>query len=66
MVRTERYKLIRYPHVNEVQLFDVQEDPWETKDLAEDPRYADTVRSLDEQLHRWMKETGDKLELDRL
>ncbi|NLH41545.1 MAG: sulfatase-like hydrolase/transferase [Planctomycetes bacterium] len=66
MVRTERYKLIRYPHVNEVQLFDLQEDPWETKDLAEDPRYADTVRSLDEQLHRWMKETGDKLELDRL
>ncbi len=66
MARTERYKLIRYPHVNEVQLFDLQEDPWETKDLAEDPRYADTVRSLDEQLHRWMKETGDKLELDRL
>lgn len=66
MVRTERYKLIRYPQVNEVQLFDLQEDPWETKDLAEDPRYADTVHQLDEQLHHWMKETGDKLELDRL
>jgi choline-sulfatase len=66
MVRTNRYKLIRYPHVNEVQLFDLQEDPWETKDLAEDPRYADTVRALDNHLHRWMKETRDKLELDRL
>jgi arylsulfatase A-like enzyme len=66
MVRTERCKLIRYPHVNEVQLFDLEDDPWETRDLAEDPHYADTVRKLDEQLHRWMKETGDKLELDRL
>ena len=66
MVRTERYKLIRYPQAKEVQLFDLREDPWETKDLAEDPQYADTIRSLDEQLHRWMKEAGDKLELDRL
>jgi len=66
MVRTERYKLIRYPHVNEVQLFDLREDPWETTDLAEDPRYADTIHQLDEQLHRWMQETGDKLVLDRL
>jgi choline-sulfatase len=66
MIRTERFKLIRYPHVKEVQLFDLQEDPWETKDLAEDPRHADTVRSLDEQLRRWMKETGDRLSLDRL
>jgi choline-sulfatase len=66
MVRTERYKLIRYPHVNEVQLFDLREDPWETKDLAEDPKYADTIRQLDEQLHQWIKETGDKLELPNL
>ena len=48
-----------------MQLFDLQEDPWETKDLAEDPRYADTVHALDEQLHRWMKETGDKLNLQQ-
>ncbi len=52
LVRTERCKFIRYPQVNEVQLFDLQNDPWETKDLAEDPRYADTVRKLDEQLRR--------------
>jgi arylsulfatase A-like enzyme len=66
MVRTDRYKLIRYPHVDKVQLFDARDDPWETKDLAGDPRYADTIRTLDAQLHRWMKETGDKLELGRL
>ncbi len=66
MVRTERYKLIRYPHVGEVQLFDLQDDPWEMKDLAEDPRYAQTVKTLDADLHRWMKVTGDKLELGTL
>ena len=64
MVRTERFKLIRYPHVNEVQLFDLEEDPWETRDLAEEPRYAETVKTLDAELRHWMKRTGDKLELD--
>jgi len=66
MVRTERHKLIRYPHNGEVQLFDLQKDPWETKDLAEDPQYARTVKDLDAQLHRWMKRTNDKLELNPL
>lgn len=66
MVRTERYKLIRYPHVNEVQLFDLDEDPWETKDLAEEPRSAKTVRELDAALRRWMELTGDELALDPL
>ena len=66
MVRTDHYKLIRYPHVNEVQLFDLRNDPWETRDLAEDPRYTETVKSLDAKLHRWMRETGDQLELKNL
>jgi arylsulfatase A-like enzyme len=66
MIRTERYKLIRYPHVREVQLFDLKNDPWEATDLAENPRYADTVHQLDEELHRWMKETHDELKLDKL
>lgn len=66
MVRTERYKLIRYPHVNEVQLFDLRDDPWETNDLAENPRYARTVKKLDAELRRWMEVTGDELELSRL
>ena len=57
---------IRYPHVGEVQLFDLQEDPWEMKDLAEDPQYAQLVKDLDGKLHRWMKVTGDKLKLDTI
>jgi len=66
MVRTERYKLIRYPHNGEVQLFDLQKDPWEMKDLAEDPQYAVIIKNLDAKLHQWMQRTGDKLKLDAL
>jgi arylsulfatase A-like enzyme len=65
MVRTEKYKLIRYPHNGEVQLFDIQNDPWETKDLAEDPRYADIIKKLDKKLQWWMKETGDQLDMEK-
>ncbi len=64
MVRTERYKLIRYPHVNEVQLFDVQNDPWEIHDLAEDPKYVAVLKELDDQLAWWMRETQDPLKLN--
>ncbi|MBT3279355.1 MAG: sulfatase-like hydrolase/transferase [Phycisphaerales bacterium] len=59
MVRTEQYKLIRYPHAKEVQLFDIAADPFETKDLAEDPKFAATVADMDKRLVKWMKLTGD-------
>ena len=36
-VRDERWKLIRYPAIDRTQLFDLQSDPQETNDLAEDP-----------------------------
>jgi len=64
MVRTEDYKLIVYPAAGEAQLFDVKNDPWETKDLAEDPKYADTAARLMSRLKNLQKEVGDTLELE--
>ena len=64
MVRTDKYKLIRYPHNGEVQLFDIVNDPYEITDLAEYPKYANTVKEMDAELRKWMKLTGDKLDLD--
>ena len=61
MVRTEKYKLIRYPQVGEVQLFDLENDPWEINNLARQPRYRDVVRRLDSDLAWWMRETEDPL-----
>ena len=34
-VRTERYKLILYPQANKARLFDLQADPEEIHDLAD-------------------------------
>ena len=46
---------------SEVQLFDLNNDPWEMKDLAEDAKYMNVVKKLDEKLKWWMNETSDKL-----
>jgi arylsulfatase A-like enzyme len=61
MVRTERYKLIRYPLAGETQLFDIKEDVWERNNLAKDPKHAALLQELDTQLLAWQKETGDPL-----
>jgi len=66
-VRTERWKLIRY-NVNGVettQLFDIQNDPLEMKSLASDAAAAPRVREMNALLKRWMRDTGDHLDVDK-
>lgn len=58
-VRDQRYKLIRYPHVNITQLFDLASDPDERMNLADRPEYASQVASLMEELKRWQQALGD-------
>jgi len=43
MLRTRRYKYVRYEGDPVEQLFDLQDDPWETKNLYQDPQHADTL-----------------------
>jgi arylsulfatase A-like enzyme len=59
-VRTERWKLIRYPQINKSQLFDLQEDPDERKDLADDPKHAERLKEMMALLEKWQKDVGDK------
>lgn len=42
----DRWKLIRYPQVNETQLFDLQTDPQEIKNLAEQSEYQPIVSAM--------------------
>jgi arylsulfatase A-like enzyme len=58
-VRTERYKLIRYYTVNESELFDLQTDPREMKNVYGDPAYADTQKSLEAELKRLQAQYKD-------
>ena len=63
MVRTESFKLILYPEVDQVQLFDMRTDPFEMTNLATRAMYQDTVAALFNQLQALQKEVGDTLTL---
>jgi arylsulfatase A-like enzyme len=65
-VRTTRHKLIVYPKAHQVQLFDLAEDPWETKNLADAPALADVKRDLWARLRSFQKELGDPLVLEEI
>lgn len=43
------------------ELYDLQNDPLEQRNLVDDPAHADTYRSLRQQLLAWMRETGDPI-----
>ncbi len=66
MIVDGRYKLIVYPRVSKVLLFDLQDDPWELRDLASDPAHAKTVQRLLGKLQKLQEKTGDSLDLSGL
>jgi len=41
------------------ELYDLQKDPFETVNLAEDPRYRDTLAAMRKVLAQWTEETED-------
>ena len=61
MVRTDRWKLIYYPHLQRYQLFDVKSDPHELKDLTNMPAHRDIKEHLKTVLLRWQQEVDDPL-----
>jgi arylsulfatase A-like enzyme len=58
-VRDDRWKLLVYPQINKVQLFDLKNDAAETKDLAGDKAHAVEVERLTGLLKDWQKQCGD-------
>ncbi len=54
------WKLIRYPQVNATQLFNLRDDPHETKNLAGDPQYKEQVDELLKLLATEQTRWGDK------
>ena len=62
-LRTVRYKLIYYyfdePEPAEWELFDLQEDPGEMRNVYDDPAYAEVVAELTAELQRQREEFGD-------
>lgn len=66
MVKDDRWKLIRYYHspvtntgADRIQLFDLQDDPWETNDVSLVAANEPHIKRLAGELERWMEESGD-------
>lgn len=63
-VRTERWKLNVYfvKGARTIQLFDLDRDPWEMNNLAEEPAQRERVKEMQALLARWMAEVDDPLQ----
>ena len=53
-------KVNRYHHRPAIELFDMENDPYEWKNLADDPTYESVKSELKQKLSSWMAEQGDK------
>jgi arylsulfatase A-like enzyme len=60
-VRTEKWKLIRYPQVNITQLFELRNDPSELHDVSQ--KYSEKTRELMTLLARLQRANDDALPL---
>ncbi|MEI6236050.1 MAG: sulfatase-like hydrolase/transferase, partial [Planctomycetota bacterium] len=62
-IRDDRWKLIRYPLVNRTQLFDLNVDPHELANLADQPEHAAKVAELTTLLAKEMATYADTFPL---
>jgi arylsulfatase A-like enzyme len=58
-VRSDRWKLIRYPHIDKTQLFDLTADPHEMRDLSALREHAGRVLEMMKLLAQQQKLYGD-------
>ena len=63
MVRTEKYKLIVYPHIGKQQLFDMENDPYEMNNLIDNKKFEKVKKELHKRLVELQAEKGDTLKL---
>jgi len=58
-VRTDRYKLIRYHGIWDTnEFYDLNNDPYETRNLIAAPEHQETIRQLTADLYDWLESTG--------
>lgn len=65
-IRTDQFKLIAYPKSKTLRLYDIQNDPTEMNDLADDASMRSTVKQLFDRLVGLQREMNDDLDLSEL
>ena len=64
-VRTQRHKLIFFNKIDQWELYDLEKDPHEMKNLYADPAYAGAVKQLKEEMYRLKKELKDEDQFEK-
>ena len=64
MVTVGDWKLILYPSISKTLLFDLEADPLEMNNLADQPEHQETITRLFQELQNLQKQTGDTLDLN--
>jgi arylsulfatase A-like enzyme len=65
-IATERYKLMHfYYDIDEWELYDLEKDPQEMRNVYNDPAYADVQKELHVRLEELRKKYGDSDELNQ-
>ncbi|WP_395739639.1 sulfatase-like hydrolase/transferase [Prosthecobacter sp.] len=59
MICDERWKYVLYPKAGREQLFDLQNDPDEMRDLSADPAQRERKDELAARLRNWREQNGD-------
>ena len=63
MIRKDGFKLIVYPKLNKMLLFNMKNDPKEMNDLAAQPEYRNKVIKMFEELLELQKQMNDPLDI---
>ncbi|MFC1606979.1 sulfatase [Candidatus Latescibacterota bacterium] len=63
-IRTEKYKLMHFYHdINAWELYDIEKDPEEMKNIYEDPSYSDIIEMLKVELTKLKEQYGETNEM---
>lgn len=50
----------RFVHRPAIEFYDLQDDPWELNNIADNPEHADRIANMRTALESWMEQQGDK------
>ena len=66
MIRKDGFKLIVYPKIKKIRLYNLENDPQELKDIADNPENGEKIKTLFADLIELQKKMGDELDLQEI